>query len=62
MNKATRIFEIGYLVIAIVFLVESYLNWNLNRSQSYLYILFSAMACFMYFFRRRFRKKNETNK
>ncbi|RXP45205.1 hypothetical protein EC396_16075 [Lutibacter sp. HS1-25] len=61
MNKASRIFEIGYLVISVVFLYETFLNWNVNRPQSYLYILFSVMAIFMYFFRRRFRKKNQNN-
>jgi TATA-binding protein-associated factor Taf7 len=61
MKKVSKIFEIGYFVIAIVFLYEAYINWSIDQSQSYLYLLFSAMAIFMYFFRRRFRKKMENN-
>jgi len=62
MKKVAVIFEIGYLVVAIVFLVETYLNWNQDRSQAYLFLLFSALATFMYFFRKRFRKKMQNNK
>jgi len=62
MNKISKIFEIGYLVVAIVFLVETFLNWNEDRSKAYMMLFFSVLAVFMYFFRKRFRKKMDNNK
>jgi len=59
MQKIWKIFEYGYLIIAIVFIVETILNWNTNREKAYLLLLFSALAVFMYFFRKRFRKRVE---
>lgn len=61
MKKISRIFEFGYLIVAIVFLVETFLNWNLERNRAYMMLLFSALAVFMYFFRKRFRKKMDNN-
>ena len=62
MKKVAVIFEIGYLIVAIVFLVETFLNWNQDRSRAYLFLGFSVLAIFMYFFRKRFRKKMQHNK
>lgn len=59
MQKVWKIFEYGYLIIAIVFIVETVLNWNENREKAYLLLGFSIVAVFMYFFRKRFRKKIE---
>lgn len=57
----SRIFEIGYLVIAIVFLVETFEKWNEERNRAYMMLLFAVLAVFMYFFRKRFRKKMNNN-
>lgn len=59
MQKIWKIFEYGYLIIAIVFIVETVLKWNENREKAYLFLLFSIVAIFMYFFRKRFRNKFE---
>tara|TARA_R110001583_G_scaffold145096_1_gene297083 strand:+ start:20580 stop:20774 length:195 start_codon:yes stop_codon:yes gene_type:complete len=59
MNKTWKIFEYGYLIIAIVFIVETVLNWNKDREKAYLLLLFSVIAIFMYFFKKRFRNKIE---
>jgi len=59
MQRLWKIFEYGYLIIAIVFIVETILNWNTDRERAYLMLLFSIVAIFMYFFRKRFRKKME---
>ena len=59
MQKIWKIFEYGYLIIAIVFIVETVLNWNKDREKAYLLLLFSVLAIFMYFFRKRFRNKFE---
>jgi len=57
MQKIWKIFEYGYLIIAIVFIIETIINWGTQKS--YLLLLFSVLAIFMYFFRKRFRKKFE---
>ena len=61
MQKIWKIFEYGYLIIAVVFIVETVTNWNTDREKAYLLLLFSVVAIFMYFFRKRFRKKRENN-
>lgn len=57
MQKIWKIFEYGYLIIAVVFFVEVFNYWNTNREKAYLLLIFSVLAIFMYFFRKRFRKK-----
>ena len=59
MQKLWKIFEYGYLIIAIVFLIETVLNWHENRERAYLLFLFSVVAIVIYFFRKRFRKRVE---
>jgi len=59
MVKYFKFFEVAYLVIAIVFIVETVLNWSENRQKAYIYLAFSALAVFMYFFRKKYRKKYE---
>lgn len=64
MSRYYKIIEIAYLIVAIVFVVETVLNWNTNPQKSYIYLAFSVLAVFMYFFKKKFRKKfeNEQNK
>tara|TARA_R110001583_G_scaffold52824_1_gene163643 strand:+ start:4108 stop:4302 length:195 start_codon:yes stop_codon:yes gene_type:complete len=62
MNKVWKIFEYGYLIIAIVFIVETVLNWEEDRSKAYLMLLFSILAIFMYFFKKRFRNRVQNRK
>ncbi|WP_298264989.1 hypothetical protein [uncultured Lutibacter sp.] len=59
MQKIWKIFEYGYLIVAIIFIVETVLNWNTNRERAYLLLVFAVLAVFMYFFRKRFRKRIE---
>ena len=59
MVKYFKFFEFAYLVIAIVFIVETVLNWNENRQKAYIFLAFSLLAVFMYFFRKKNRKKYE---
>ena len=61
MNKLRLIFEYGYLVIAIVFLIDAILTWNENRNQAFLLFGFSVLAVGMYFFRRKYRRKAENS-
>lgn len=59
MQNIWKIFEYGYLIIAIVFSAETVLKWNEDRERAYLLAGFSILAIFMYFFRRRFRQRRE---
>jgi hypothetical protein len=62
MRNISKIFEFGYLIVAIIFLVEAFSNWVEDRNRAYMMLLFSVLAVFMYFFRKRFRKKMDNNK
>jgi len=62
MAKYFKFFEIAYLVIAIVFIVETFLKWDSDRNKAYIFLAFSIMAIFMYFFRKKYRKKFEKDK
>jgi mannose/fructose/N-acetylgalactosamine-specific phosphotransferase system component IIC len=59
MTKFWKFFEIGYLIIAIVLIYETISRWNSEREKAYLFLGFSVLAIFMYFFKKRFRKKVE---
>lgn len=61
MAKYYKFFEYAYLVIAIVFIVETVLNWSTEPQKAYIFLAFSALAVFMYFFRKKFRKKFENH-
>jgi hypothetical protein len=62
MQKIWKIFEYGYLIIAFVFMIETILNWNESRDKAYMMLLFSVVAIFMYFFKKRFRNRIENRK
>lgn len=57
MNRAGRIFEIGYLAVAVIFGYEAVMIWG--DQKAYVYLILMALAVFMFFFRRNFRKKRE---
>ena len=59
MTKYFKFFEIAYLIIAIVFAVETVLRWNTDRPKAYIFLFFSVLAVFMYFFRKKYRKRFE---
>ncbi len=61
MAKYFKFFEYAYLVIAIVFIVETILKWNSEPQKAYIFLAFSALAIFMYFFRKKYRKKFENS-
>ncbi|MCF6224512.1 MAG: hypothetical protein L3J34_12410 [Flavobacteriaceae bacterium] len=62
MIKYYRIIEVVYLIVAIVFMVEAFINWSVDPQKAYIYLAFSLLAVFMYFFRKKFRKKFENKK
>ena len=57
MAKYFKFFEFAYLVIAIIFVVETFLTWNSDRNKAYIFLAFAVMAVFMYFFRKKYRKR-----
>jgi len=57
--KFFKYFEYAYLVFAVLFLFEAYRVWGESSDRSYLCIFLGAVAVFMIFFKRRFRKKIE---
>lgn len=57
--KSLKIFQYAYIFFAILFSYEAIANWNVDREKSYLSLLFVALAIFMFFFRKKFRKKIE---
>lgn len=57
--KLLNLFQYAYIIFAVLFLWEAISNWAVDRNKSYMLLLFSALAIFMFFFRKRFRKKME---
>lgn len=59
MNKFYKFIELGYLIIAVVFLYEGITRFNSEREKAYIFLIFAALAIFTYFFKKRFRKRFE---
>ncbi|MGB0981491.1 MAG: hypothetical protein ACPGUH_05260 [Winogradskyella sp.] len=57
--KLLNLFQYAYIIFAVLFLWEAISNWSVDRNKSYMLLFFSALAIFMFFFRKRFRKKME---
>ena len=58
-TKIYRLFEYAYIFMAIFATYIVYENWEENRNRAYLFAFFTIVAIFMFFFKRRFRKKLE---
>jgi len=58
-NKLYIIIEYAYIAFAIfsIYLVIS--NWDIDRNQSYLFLGFTVLFVFLFFFKRNFRKRLE---
>lgn len=59
MHKFSKYFEFAYLVLGAVFIVEGILKLSKDSEKAYFSIGFGLLAIFMFFFKRRFRKKRE---
>ncbi len=61
MKNLRRFFEYGYLVVGLLLLIEGVNKFNREgeRNNAYLALALSALAVFMYFFKKHFRKKIE---
>ena len=59
MNKIWKLFQYGYLIIAIICLVEGVLKFNSDRNTAILLLIFAVFITLVFFFKRHFRKKVE---
>ena len=59
MRRFFKYFEYAYLAFAAFFLYEVIRIWNTERTRAYIFLGFVAVAIFMYFFKRNFRRKLE---
>lgn len=57
-----RFFEYAYLLIAAFFLFEAYQQMGQEGGKSILFLGLAGAAIFMFFFKRKFRKKIEASK
>lgn len=57
--KILQFFQYAYLIIAVLFLYKAISEWSADRNGAYMSLFFAALAIFMFFFRKRFRKKFE---
>jgi hypothetical protein len=57
-----KISEFLYVVIAAISLIEVITLWDIQRDKAYLFIGFAALSIFMFFFRRKYRKKFKNRK
>lgn len=55
--KILKLFQYAYIIFAVLFFWDAISNWSTDSSRSYISLLFTALAVFMFFFRKRFRKK-----
>ncbi len=61
-NKIYQLFEYAYIGMFLFSIYMVIANWTTNKDQAYLFGFFGVVAIFMFFFKRRFRKKLEQRK
>ncbi len=57
--KLLKFLQYAYLFFFALFLYDAVSNWNVDRGRAYMSLFFSAIAVFMYFFRKKYRKRFE---
>ncbi|EDP71410.1 hypothetical protein FBALC1_02962 [Flavobacteriales bacterium ALC-1] len=57
--KLLKFFQYAYIIFAALFFWDAITNWSVDRNRAYMSLFFAALAVFMFFFRKRFRKKIE---
>jgi len=58
-NKIYQLFEYAYIVMAALSIYLVTTHWADNRGKAYMFIFFSVLAVFMFFFKRKFRKMTQ---
>ncbi|MCM4156666.1 hypothetical protein [Gramella sp. AN32] len=59
MSKFFKYFEFAYIAFAVFFAYEAIRIWNTERNRAYIFLFFVVVAVFMFFFKRRFRRRFE---
>ena len=59
MNNFWKFLQYGYLIIAVIFLVEAALAWKDDINKALFMLGFSIFILLIFFFKRKFRKKIE---
>ncbi|AGC77123.1 LPXTG-motif cell wall-anchored protein [Nonlabens dokdonensis] len=59
MSKFFKYFEYAYLIFAVVFVITGFYELGNDPNQAYLLFGMAAVAIFMFFFKRRFRRRFE---
>lgn len=62
MNTIWKYIQYGYLVVAVIFVIEAVINWGVDRQKSYFLIGFAIFMVILFFFKRKFRRKIEARK
>lgn len=57
--KLLQLLQYAYLIFAVLFLYDTINKWNTDRNGAYISLLFVVLAVFMFFFRKKFRKRFE---
>lgn len=57
MNKIWKIFQYGYVIIAIFFLYDAITNISVNNERAIFSTIFFIFILVVFFFKRHFRKK-----
>jgi hypothetical protein len=57
--KFLQFFQYVYLIFVVLFSYDAYTKWSTDRNRAYMSLFFAALSVFMFFFRKRFRKKFE---
>ncbi|MCF6295895.1 MAG: hypothetical protein L3J25_09420 [Flavobacteriaceae bacterium] len=55
--KLLQFLQYAYLIFAVLFLYDAISKWNIDRNGAYISLFFVAIAVFMFFFRKKFRKR-----
>lgn len=59
MSKFFKYFEFAYIVFAVIFIITGFYELGKNPNQAYLLFGMAVVAIFMFFFKRRFRRRFE---
>lgn len=57
--KLLKFLQYIYLFFVVLFSYDVITNWNTDRQRAYISLLFAVLALFMYFFRKKYRKRFE---
>ena len=60
-NKLYLLFEYLYIVMALFSIYIIISAWETDRNRAYLFMFFTVVAIFMFFFKRKFRKRIENS-